>query len=225
MKQAIIIAASVAALATSGAFAQGAQGGQQGQAPGQSAGTMSSPTQNEGTMSTQRQGEAGSQGQRAAGGSSMSGQQAAGSGSSTGQQAAGGSSTMGSTMGQGATGGSAMQSSTAQAGDLETTPEVIRQVQQALKDKGYDVGPVDGKWGDQTKDALAEFQKAENIENATGRLDEQTLAALEIDASQLGSGGSQQAGTRGIGGSTTQPSEQAGSGSMGSTQPETRKGE
>lgn len=47
--------------------------------------------------------------------------------------------------------------------------EIIRvdvatdQVQKALKNAGYYSGPIDGKVGDKTKKAIAEFQKANNL--------------------------------------------------------------
>jgi len=53
----------------------------------------------------------------------------------------------------------------------------VRSAQQALKDDGYNVGPIDGKMGPKTAAALRKFQKDHGIQ-ATGRLDSQTLAAL-----------------------------------------------
>jgi peptidoglycan hydrolase-like protein with peptidoglycan-binding domain len=52
-------------------------------------------------------------------------------------------------------------------------------MQQALKDKGYDPGPVDGVQGPRTTAALLAYQKAENI-TATGRADAETLGKLGI---------------------------------------------
>jgi peptidoglycan hydrolase-like protein with peptidoglycan-binding domain len=55
----------------------------------------------------------------------------------------------------------------------------VRQVQQALKDKGHDPGPIDGVVGSQTKAALKSYQQAEGLK-ATGRLDAQTMAKLGV---------------------------------------------
>jgi peptidoglycan hydrolase-like protein with peptidoglycan-binding domain len=59
-------------------------------------------------------------------------------------------------------------------------------VQQALKDKGHDPGPIDGLMGPRTSAALRDFQSKEGIE-ATGKPDKQTLASLGVDA-KSGSG-------------------------------------
>ena len=64
----------------------------------------------------------------------------------------------------------------------------VRNVQQALIDQGYQVGPVDGRMGPKTREALRDFQQKQGIQ-ANGRLDEQTLAALGVQ------GGPQQAQT------------------------------
>jgi hyperosmotically inducible protein len=50
-------------------------------------------------------------------------------------------------------------------------------MQQALKDKGFDPGPVDGIEGPQTVSALKEYQKSENV-TMTGKLDPGTAAKL-----------------------------------------------
>jgi peptidoglycan hydrolase-like protein with peptidoglycan-binding domain len=55
----------------------------------------------------------------------------------------------------------------------------VRELQQALNDKGFDAGPVDGKAGPQTKSAIKKFQQAQNL-TASGKLDQQTLAALSL---------------------------------------------
>jgi peptidoglycan hydrolase-like protein with peptidoglycan-binding domain len=49
--------------------------------------------------------------------------------------------------------------------------------QQALKDKGYDPGTIDGQMGPRTRAALADYQKAEGLKQ-TGRLDDETRAKL-----------------------------------------------
>ncbi|PZO82101.1 MAG: hypothetical protein DI626_10310 [Micavibrio aeruginosavorus] len=58
----------------------------------------------------------------------------------------------------------------------------IQSVQSSLKSEGHSVS-VDGKWGPQTASALREFQMNNDLP-ATGQLDTQTLAALNIDMNQ-----------------------------------------
>src|SRR5258708_20541889 len=58
----------------------------------------------------------------------------------------------------------------------------VRELQQALNDKGFDSGPVDGKAGPQTKAAIKKFQQAQNL-TASGKLDQQTVAALALNTS------------------------------------------
>jgi peptidoglycan hydrolase-like protein with peptidoglycan-binding domain len=67
--------------------------------------------------------------------------------------------------------------------------EMVKQAQQALKDKGHDAGPVDGMWGPQTQQAVREFQQKEGIQ-ATGRLDQKTLSALGMQEGTSAAGGS-----------------------------------
>jgi peptidoglycan hydrolase-like protein with peptidoglycan-binding domain len=43
------------------------------------------------------------------------------------------------------------------------TGEVVKQLQQALKDLGYSVGAVDGKFGSQTESAVKSFQAEREI--------------------------------------------------------------
>ena len=77
-------------------------------------------------------------------------------------------------------------------------PETVRQVQQKLKDIGHDVGPVDGQFGLKTQQALRDFQQKQGIQ-ATGQIDQQTMAALEIQekgAPDMGRGGGRQGGTQ-----------------------------
>lgn len=55
----------------------------------------------------------------------------------------------------------------------------IQAAQQALKDKGFDPGPIDGVDGPKTKSAIKEFQKSQNL-TADGRLGPQTLDGLGV---------------------------------------------
>jgi hypothetical protein len=59
------------------------------------------------------------------------------------------------------------------------TPERYSQIQQALADKGYYQGPVNGSWGPDSADALQRFQKERNL-NESGKLDSLSLIALGL---------------------------------------------
>jgi len=56
---------------------------------------------------------------------------------------------------------------------------LVRSAQEALNDKGYSVGPVDGVWGPNTENAVRQFQQAHGLQQS-GRLDQQTLSDLGI---------------------------------------------
>ncbi|MBC7905913.1 MAG: peptidoglycan-binding protein [Rhodospirillaceae bacterium] len=56
-----------------------------------------------------------------------------------------------------------------------------RQVQQQLQQQGYDVGQVDGIWGQKSRQALMNFQRDQNMQ-ATGQPDQQTMAALGVES-------------------------------------------
>ena len=55
----------------------------------------------------------------------------------------------------------------------------VRSMQQALKSRGHDPGPIDGIHGPRTSAALRSFQQAEGL-NASGRLDQDTMARLNM---------------------------------------------
>ena len=67
----------------------------------------------------------------------------------------------------------------ASAGKQKVSPDMVRDIQQGLQDRGYKIGRVDGIWGRHTRLALLKFQKDQKL-SATGRIDERTLAALNI---------------------------------------------
>jgi peptidoglycan hydrolase-like protein with peptidoglycan-binding domain len=67
--------------------------------------------------------------------------------------------------------------------------ERVKAVQQALKDKGYDPGAVDGVMGPRTRAALKDFQKKEGVKD-TGRLDQETLAKLGVEGQTSGTSAS-----------------------------------
>lgn len=58
----------------------------------------------------------------------------------------------------------------------------VTATQQALRDKGYDPGPVDGMWGPKTAKAVRDYQKAEGL-TVTGRMDTTTADRLGVKMS------------------------------------------
>ena len=71
---------------------------------------------------------------------------------------------------------------TAEAQSSQSSPgsqdsETVKKVQSALAAQGYDPGPVDGKIGARTQQALKQAQKDKGL-SETGQIDAQTLAAL-----------------------------------------------
>lgn len=54
----------------------------------------------------------------------------------------------------------------------------IDYLQQVLDREGYRPGPIDGVFGEKTRDALIAFQKAHGLPNRDGRLDAETEIAL-----------------------------------------------
>jgi putative peptidoglycan binding protein len=63
---------------------------------------------------------------------------------------------------------------------MVVTPDDIRGAQQAFREKGLKPGD-DGKLDKQTQDALAKFQRQNNLP-ATGVLDDKTAAMLGVDS-------------------------------------------
>ena len=61
---------------------------------------------------------------------------------------------------------------------VETTPEQVRKIQQALTKAGFNPGPVDGRIGPKTKAALESFQKQKNL--TVGQITKETLLALGV---------------------------------------------
>jgi hypothetical protein len=59
------------------------------------------------------------------------------------------------------------------------TPERYREIQQALSDKGYFQGEVNGTWGPGSVDALKRFQKDQNLTDS-GKLDSLSIIALGL---------------------------------------------
>jgi len=71
--------------------------------------------------------------------------------------------------------------------DMSAVPDLdrqkIRNVQSALRKKGFDAGPANGVLGDKTKEAVRKFQDRFGIK-ASGEIDNQTLFALGITDSK-----------------------------------------
>ena len=59
------------------------------------------------------------------------------------------------------------------------TPEQVKTVQKALRDKSLDPGPIDGIMGSKTMAALKAFQKDQKL-TESGRLDDQTREKLGV---------------------------------------------
>ena len=62
--------------------------------------------------------------------------------------------------------------------------EQTKSLQEALKAKGEDPGPIDGVIGNKTRTALRAFQKANNLK-VTGALDDQTAEKLGLEKRKL----------------------------------------
>lgn len=54
---------------------------------------------------------------------------------------------------------------------------MTRMVQEALTEKGFDPGPIDGMWGSRTKAAVMEFQESAGL-SANGQIDGPTKSSL-----------------------------------------------
>jgi localization factor PodJL len=67
----------------------------------------------------------------------------------------------------------------ARSGTPPPAPRYVREAQRALRDLGYEPGPVDGIVGPKTREALVRYQRSEKIA-LTGRLDPETMVRLDI---------------------------------------------
>jgi peptidoglycan hydrolase-like protein with peptidoglycan-binding domain len=99
----------------------------------------------------------------------------------------------------------------------EHNPQLVRSVQEALKQKGYDIGTVDGQLGPNTESALRQFQQAQGI-SQSGNLDQQTLSALGVDqnASAQGSNASSPSNGASSGNTSSAQTSQGNSSNQGS---------
>ena len=62
---------------------------------------------------------------------------------------------------------------------VKITPVIMRKVQQALVNAGFNPGPVDGVSGAKTQNAIESFQKQNNL--PAGKLTKNTFRALGVD--------------------------------------------
>jgi peptidoglycan hydrolase-like protein with peptidoglycan-binding domain len=99
----------------------------------------------------------------------------------------------------------------------QSNPTLVRSAQQALKQKGYDVGSIDGQLGPSTESALRQFQEKEGLPRS-GNLDQETLSKLGVNENQgsMEGQGSMQSPSSGSQGATQS---QGNAGSTGMTQP------
>ena len=109
--------------------------------------------------------------------------------------------------------------SSSQGGSManeEHDPPVVRRVQQALKQQGFDVGSIDGQMGPETEGALRQFQQSKGL-TQSGNLDQQTLSALGVEQNGSQSQGSSSQGPSSQG-NASRGAMGAGSTSMGATE-------
>ncbi len=65
----------------------------------------------------------------------------------------------------------------------QPTPERYKEIQQALAEKGYFHGSVDGVWGADSTEALKRFQREQNLED-DGKIGSLSLIALGLGPQQ-----------------------------------------
>lgn len=82
---------------------------------------------------------------------------------------------------------SAQQDRQASSQQQAQSPDVVKQVQEKLSAEGQKV-TADGKMGPQTEAALKEYQQKNGLQ-ATGRIDQETLAKLGIESGSSATGG------------------------------------
>ena len=71
---------------------------------------------------------------------------------------------------------------------MDLSLEEIKQIQQALKEKGHEPGSAKGVMNAETREAIREFQKANKL-SVTGTVDEETAQKLGAPRSEYKSGG------------------------------------
>lgn len=68
---------------------------------------------------------------------------------------------------------------------LGSKGDLVKEVQRKLTERGFDPGPVDGVYGNETRKALARFQESAGLE-VDGVAGPQTLEALDIEVKPVG---------------------------------------
>jgi len=114
-------------------------------------------------------------------------------------------------------GGSSSGSRMERHGQQELSQEQIREAQKQLKQAGFYQGSIDGLLGQQTQEAIREYQKARGLPQ-TGQLDEPTKELLMAQGTMpggTGSGGTGSGGTMPPGGHTMPGGSTGGTGSGG----------
>jgi peptidoglycan hydrolase-like protein with peptidoglycan-binding domain len=74
------------------------------------------------------------------------------------------------------------------------TPDRYKEIQQALADKGYFKGSVDGNWGSDSTDALKKFQSDQSLD-PDGKIGSLSLIALGLGPKRLSAQSTPQAGS------------------------------
>jgi peptidoglycan hydrolase-like protein with peptidoglycan-binding domain len=78
---------------------------------------------------------------------------------------------------------------------MDLSSEEIKQIQQALKEKGHELGSATGVMSAQTREAIREFQKANNL-SATRSVDEEIAQKLGVSISGFAGTGASGAAPR-----------------------------
>lgn len=78
--------------------------------------------------------------------------------------------------------------------DQRASIDSVKKLQESLKEKGYDAGPVDGLVGPRTQAALRQFQQDQGLD-ASGEINAETLTALDIDSSEFAAFGIEEEST------------------------------
>lgn len=126
--------------------------------------------------------------------------------------------------------GGSMQDQSTSMGSGQQSASDIQQIQQKLNDQGFNVGAVDGKLGPKTKEALRKFQEKQGIQ-ASGQIDQQTMAALGVQGQGSNMGGTPpqgstqpETGSQGGNQSGQQGGDMGGGGQGSGSQPSDPKG-
>ena len=101
--------------------------------------------------------------------------------------------------------GQSTQSQSSQQASSQSA-ELVKQAQEKLSAAGHDAGPADGKIGPKTQAALKEFQQSKGLQ-ASGQLDQKTVAALGVSSGGSASSGASSDKSASSGASSAKSSE------------------